>query len=156
MCGKKNSENAGVYNVLSSCGRRDLTIKQFLDNINRCDISTEASLLTILQSVRGTKQIWYLRKSDIMAMIREYGSPTLFLTFSCAEYDSPEIERYLNNVSSKYSMPKLCAISVSRKFSQKFHEFFSAAIVKGKVLGCVTHYFGRKNIKVKMHHTIMF
>ena len=45
-----------------------------------------------------------------MAMIREYGSPTLFMTFSCAEYDSPEIVRYLhkaNEVPPKYPIPKV-------------------------------------------------
>ena len=54
--------SAGIYNVLSSCGRRDLTAKQFLDNINKCDVSTEASLLTVFQSVRGMKQFWSLKK----------------------------------------------------------------------------------------------
>ena len=93
-----------------------------------------------------------------MTMICEYGSPTLFLTFSCAEYDSPEIERYLgkmNNVHPKYPIPKLCTedpISVSQKFSQKFHDFFSTVIVKGKVLGHVALYFWKK---VEVHHITM-
>ena len=79
-----------------------------------------------------------------MAMIREYGSPTLFLTFSCAEYDSPEIEHYLrkmNDVPLKYPIARLCTedpISVSRKFSQKFHDFFTTVITNGKVLGKVS------------------
>ena len=30
-----------------------------------------------------------------MAMIRDFGSPTLFLTLSSAEYQSAGIERYL-------------------------------------------------------------
>ena len=54
--------SAGIYNVLSSCGKRDLTFKQFLDNIDRCDISTEASLLTVFQFFRGTKQFWFVKK----------------------------------------------------------------------------------------------
>ena len=64
-------------------------------------------------------------------MIREWGSPTLFLTFSCAEYESPDIKNYLrkvNNVPPSYNVWKLCTedpISVSRKFSLKFHSFFS-------------------------------
>jgi len=41
---------AGIYNVLSSCGKRDLMVKMFLENIDKSDISTEASLLTIFQS----------------------------------------------------------------------------------------------------------
>ena len=62
-------------------------------------------------------------------MIREYSSPTFFLTFSCAEYECVHIERYLrkvNSVPESYPIGKLGTedpISVSRKFSQKFHEF---------------------------------
>ena len=40
-------------------------------------------------------------------MIREYGSPTLFLTFSCAEYESTIITNYvrkLNNVPPSYNI----------------------------------------------------
>ena len=33
-------------------------------------------------------------------MLREYGTPTLFLTFSCAEYESPDIIGYLMSVGS--------------------------------------------------------
>ena len=114
---------------MSYCNRRDLTVKQFLDHINRCDVSTEASLLTVFQSVRGTKQFWYLKKCEVMAMIREYDFPTLFTTFPCVEYDSPEIVRYLHRVIEvppKYPIPKLCTedpISASQKFGKKFHDF---------------------------------
>ena len=79
-------------------------------------------------------------------MIREYGSPTLFLTFSCAEYESADIANYLrnlNNVSPTYNIGKLCTedpISVSRKFSLKFHAFFKTVLLKGEVLGTVDHF----------------
>ena len=59
-------------------------------------------------------------------MIHEHGPLTLFLTFSCAEYDSPDIAAYLhklNDVTDNYPIGKLCAedlISVSRKFSKNF------------------------------------
>ena len=79
-------------------------------------------------------------------MIREYGSPTLFLTFSCAEYESADIANYLrnlNNVSPTYNIGKLCTedpISVSRKFSLKFHDFFKTVLLKGEVLGTIDHF----------------
>ena len=80
-------------------------------------------------------------------MLIVYGSPTLFLTLSCAEYESLEISRYLrklNKVPDSYPIRKLCTedpISVSRKFSQKFHDFFQTVILKGEVLRPVAHYF---------------
>ena len=74
-------------------------------------------------------------------MVREWGSPTFFLTFSCAEYDSKDIANYLhkvNNVPFNYLIGKLCAgdpISVSRKLFKKFHDFFQTVILKGQALG---------------------
>ena len=66
----------------------------------------------MLQSVRGTKQYWYIRQSEVRCMIREWGSPSLFLTFSCAEYECPDIERYLKKVNTgvptSYPVGKLC------------------------------------------------
>ena len=80
-------------------------------------------------------------------MIREWGSPTLFLTFSCAECESPDITEYLrrvNNVSSSYNIGTEDPISVSRKFSLKFHAFFRKVILNGEVLGKVDHYYWKK------------
>ena len=63
-------------------------------------------------------------------MIREFACPTMFLTLSCAEYNSVDIDRYLrkvNQVADSYPIERLCiedSISVSRKFAQKFHDFF--------------------------------
>ena len=78
--GIKSSElSAGIYNVLNSTSRRHLSVKQFVDAVNSYDAGMEANLSAVLQSVRGNKQFWFLKKSDVMAMIREFGSPTLFL-----------------------------------------------------------------------------
>ena len=80
-------------------------------------------------------------------MVREYGSPSLFLTLSCAEYNNLKISTYLrkvNDVCDSYPTARLCTddpISVSCKFSQKFHDFFKTVILKGEVLGTVSHYF---------------
>ena len=85
-------------------------------------------------------------------MVREYGPPTLFLTLSCAEYDSLEIATYLrkmNNVSDSDRIGKLCTedpISVSRKFSQ---DFFRTVILNGKALGTVAHHFFKKEYQAR-------
>ncbi len=106
----------------------------------------EGNLSTILQSVRGTKQYWHQRNSELNALVRDFGPPTLLLTFSCAEYNSADITEYLklvNGFSSDASVniTHLCTedpISMSRQFSQKFKTLFSAVILKGQVLGKVT------------------
>ena len=89
-------------------------------------------------------------------MLREWGPPALFLTLSCAEYDAPEMSTYLHkvndNIPDNYPIGKLCTedpISVTRKFDQKFHNFFSIVILKGKVLGKVTHHFVKKEYQAR-------
>ena len=130
--------SAGIYNVLNSTNRRNLCVKQFIDGINDSDAGIQANISTVLQLVRGTEQVWFLKKIDVMAMIKEFGSSTLFLTFSCAEYDSPDIYRYLqrvNKVPDSYPITKLCTenpISVSRKFTQKVSTLFYISVTRWK------------------------
>ena len=142
--------SSGIYNVLKSSSRKSHTMKQFVDGINSGDTGIEANLSTVLQSVRGTKQFWFRQKGDVMVMIREFGCPTLFLTLSCAKYYSDEIHRYLRKVNpdaDSYPIERLCIedpISLSCKFSQKFHDFFQTVLIKGGALGEVTHSFRKK------------
>ena len=47
---------------------------------------------------------------------------------------------------------KLCAedpLSVSRKFSKKFHDFFEVVIIKGEILGKVNHFFWKKEYQMR-------
>ena len=147
--------SAGIYNVLKKTGQHSMPVDRFLDKVSKSDQDVEGNLSTMFASVRGSKQYWFLRNSELRCMVRESGSPTLFLTFSCAEYDCPHITKYLrkvNNVQDSYPIGKLCAedpISVSRKFSQKFHDFFNTVIIKGKVLGMVSHYFFKKEYQAR-------
>ena len=147
--------SAGVYNLLKSTRRQPISVSALLHNVQTRDEHLEANLCTMLQSVRGTKQYWFARQSELRCMIRAWGSPTLFLTFSCAEYESADIDRYLrkvNNVSSSYNIGKLCTedpISVSRKFSLKFHAFFRTVVLKGAVLGEVDHFYWKKEYQAR-------
>ena len=59
--------------------------------LNWIETSDDTNLCTMLQTVKGTKQYWFTRQSELRCMIREWGSPTFFLTFSCAEYEASDI-----------------------------------------------------------------
>ena len=147
--------SAGVYNLLKTTRHQPTSVSKLLDNVEASDEHLEANLCTMLQSVRGTKQYWFLRQSELKCMIREWGSPTLFLTFSCAEYESPDITEYprrVNNVPPSYNIGRLCTedpISVSRKFSLKFHAFFRKVIRNGEVLGKVDHFYWKKEYQAR-------
>ena len=103
---------AGVYNVLQSNVGNPRSVHELLHNVNVSDERLEANLCTMLQSVRGTSQYWYKRKGELRCMLRELGPPSLFLTLSCAEYASADIEEYLRKVYSSMSannnIGKLC------------------------------------------------
>ena len=97
---------------MKTTGKQGMSVEDFLKGVDSCNEHIEANLSTMFQSVRGTKQFWFLKKSDLNCMIREYGPLSLFLTFSCAEYDSPDIASYLhkvNDVPDGYPIGKLCA-----------------------------------------------
>lgn len=55
-----------------------MSVKDLLTKVNSSDEETEANLSTVLQSVHGPKQFWFLKKSDLNCVIREHGPPTLF------------------------------------------------------------------------------
>ncbi len=116
FCGNKSLDNCLL--AFTICWKAADTVEEWR--------LTDSSI-PIFMLVRGTKQYWFLRNSELKCMVREWGTPTLFLTFSCAEYESPEIIGYLkkvNNVPDNYPSGRLCTedpMSVSRKFSQKFH-----------------------------------
>ena len=120
---------AGVYNLMKGTLQHAMPVGEFMDRVPNSDQDVEANLSTVFQSVRGSKQYCYLRRSEVLYMVRVFGPPTLFLTLSCAEYEYLEISNYLRKVSdvpSSFPIRKLCTedpISVSRKFSQKFHDF---------------------------------
>ena len=80
LCQKELCElSSGIYNVSKLSNRRSHTVKQFVDGINSANVGIEANLSTVLQSVRGTKQFWFCQKGDVLAMISEFGCPTLSL-----------------------------------------------------------------------------
>ena len=129
--------SCGIYNTLknnrpeSTC----ISVNDFVRAINNSDQKLETNLNTMFQSIRGSKQFWFLRRSEVLCMLREWGPPALFLN---------------DNISDNYPIGKLCTedpISVTHKFDQKFHNFFST--LKGKVLGKVTHHFVKKEYQAR-------
>lgn len=69
--------SSGIYSTLKSGNRvcYGITARDFLQGIESSDQQVEANLNTMFQSVRGSKQYWYLRRSEALCMIREWGSP---------------------------------------------------------------------------------
>ena len=64
---------AGVYNVLKSTQQHAMPVGEFMDRLSSTDQEVEANLSTVFQSVRGSKQYWFQRHSEVKCMVREYG-----------------------------------------------------------------------------------
>uniref|UniRef100_A0A1X7TAZ5 Helitron helicase-like domain-containing protein n=1 Tax=Amphimedon queenslandica TaxID=400682 RepID=A0A1X7TAZ5_AMPQE len=79
----------------------------------------------MLAPIRGTNQYWFSVKGEVKAIIAECGSPTLFLTLSCAEYDSADIAQYLRK------------------------DFFNIVILQRGVLGKVEQYYVTKEHQMR-------
>ena len=102
---------AGVYNLMKGIQRHALPVGEFMDRLSASDEDVEANLSTVFTNMRGSKQYWFLKRSEINCMMLEYGPPTLCITLSCAEYESVEISNYLrkvNDVPDSFPIGKLC------------------------------------------------
>uniref|UniRef100_A0A1X7U6Q3 Uncharacterized protein n=1 Tax=Amphimedon queenslandica TaxID=400682 RepID=A0A1X7U6Q3_AMPQE len=67
-----------------------MTAAQFGDQVKTNGELLEMRLCTMMNTVSGSNQYWYLR-NEVKHMIAKFGSYTFFLTFSCAEYSSEDI-----------------------------------------------------------------
>ncbi|KAL5505298.1 hypothetical protein EMCRGX_G006706 [Ephydatia muelleri] len=55
--------SAGIYNVLKTTSKGKVPVREFLSRVSNSDELVEANLSTIFQSVRGTKQYWFHKRS---------------------------------------------------------------------------------------------
>ena len=97
--------SSGVYNLLKSSRKPSVSVGMLLEQVNSSDEYLEAHLCTMLQSVRGTKQYWFLRSSELKCMIREFGPPP-FSSRSVVQSMSLQISRSLS-VKSMMLLPNI-------------------------------------------------
>ena len=153
----KRELKADITNLLNNTRHKDKSVKQLITRAESNDYELERNLSTMLRSVRGTKQFWQLKRTEVNAMIRDFGPPSLFLTFSCAEYNSTDIsdELKLANslpIHSNPNIPQLCCeapITVTRQFDSTFQTFFLEVILKGECLGKVSNYYFKKEYQAR-------
>ena len=64
---------AGIYNLLKAGGQRRIPVSRFMAKLTSSDQEVEGNLSTMFQSVRGSRQYWFLRSSELKCMLREWG-----------------------------------------------------------------------------------
>ena len=82
-------------------GKHALPVGDCIAHVSDSQKNIEANLSTVFQSVPASKQYCYC---EVMGTVqfkvrKSVGEPTLFLTLSCAQYESPEISNYLRQVN---------------------------------------------------------
>merc|ERR1712013_872614 len=64
----------------------NLTAKK-IDEIGKEHLLRYDNAFTTFKTIRGTSMYYQDTKKKLMATLRQKGAPTLFATFSCAEFD---------------------------------------------------------------------
>ena len=82
-----------------------------------------------------TKQFWQLKRTEVNAMIRVFGPPSLLITFGCAEYNSADISDALKlaNSSLMDSHPNISQVCCEDPITVRLE-----VIIKGECLGKVS------------------
>ena len=72
LCQKEMGQlAAGVCNLLKGTRQHAMPVGDFMDRVSNSDEHIEGSLSTVFQNVRGSNYFWYLRRSDVLCMVRE-------------------------------------------------------------------------------------
>jgi hypothetical protein len=65
--------------------------KEDIINIDRSNLSRFNRSYQVFKNMRGTSMYYEESKKNLMALLRQNGCPSVFLTLSCAEFDWPEL-----------------------------------------------------------------
>ena len=111
-----------------------------------------------LTDVRGSPVFWSKVQHDVMAMLRQLGKPTWFLTLSAADMQWPEVIQaigfqYGHHFSSedvlKMTYADKCMwlrtnpVTAARQFNYRLDMFFKDFLLKAHPLGEISDYFVR-------------
>ncbi|XP_071953317.1 uncharacterized protein [Antedon mediterranea] len=115
-----------------------------------------------LKQIRGTPPYWQATQKDIIAMVRQIGKPTFFLSFSSADFRWKEIMTTLLSQSGdqrnieelewadKCNLLKSNPVTVARMFDKRFHTFLKNVILsEAQPIGKVVDYFYRIEFQMR-------
>uniref|UniRef100_A0A1X7UG60 Uncharacterized protein n=1 Tax=Amphimedon queenslandica TaxID=400682 RepID=A0A1X7UG60_AMPQE len=105
----------GILKLLNTVKGPTITAAQFVDQVQTNGEVLENRLCTMMNTVCGSNQYWYLRRKYTSEDIREYWHK-------------------VNTVPLSYNTSKLSTedpVSVLRQFSLKFNEMLNKVLIKG-------------------------
>ena len=76
--------------------------KETIKNVKKQDLTRYNRSYEVFKTLRGTSMYYEESKKNVMALLRQNGSPSLFLTLSCAEYSWEQLlKEIVENVEGK-------------------------------------------------------
>lgn len=78
----------------SNINAGNLVKQNFVNNLIRIDSGYQ-----FIKEIRSSPAYWERKKKELLAMIRQLGKPTLFLTLSVTESRWPELKAYLARIN---------------------------------------------------------
>ena len=126
--------------------QQPLTAGDIQNNSSLRDMISDAELFASFKSIRGTPQYFHNMMLDVLAKIRQFGPPTLFLTFSAAEFSWTDIIKIvakqfgeeltadiINNMTwkNKVSYMKINPVTVARQIDYRFKQLWTKLLLSG-------------------------
>ena len=151
--------NQGIFASLQTTAMPNLTANQLLDHIQSKDRKLEANLSTTLNHVRGSKEYWSLRRTDLRLFDEYFGPATIYFTLSCNEYDWEELHAFLiqqnsdlnnlNNLTFE-QLREIDPVSVSIFYEKKLKSCLNHLVLnKNSPFGKVNHHFYRREYQAR-------
>jgi len=72
-----------------------LNAEDLIDMVNDENLDLASSIMYYGSNLRGTRPYWKQRCSELIQMVRQLGTPTIFFTLSAADYHWPDLFRIL-------------------------------------------------------------
>ena len=72
-------------------------------NLDPANLSRYNRSFEVFKTVRGTSMYYENLKKNLMALLRQNGCPSVFLTLSCAEFDWPELLKEIGFCIKQFS-----------------------------------------------------
>lgn len=116
-----------------------MTLAEFNQNLQNNDKTLEGNHSMIMANVRGFKQFWNRKASDLHTMDEQFGPCTFFITLLYAEYLWPDLREYLEKLNTDIKIIEtiktnnLCAkdvVAVSENFYHRVQAIMSALLSK--------------------------
>ena len=90
--------NVSLFCRQGKQGTRPLKVSDILDENSVENLVLTDNAFKLLKNVRASPPFWQEKKKEVMAMVRQLGMPSLFMTLSAAETQWPELIRILYKV----------------------------------------------------------